>query len=164
MQTMRIVEKPSFLVCGKKIWISGQRNEEFADFWAGTHGSGLIDRLRRLTGPIVMEKSLLGISRVEKDPAHRAFYFYIACEVRQNSSLEEQDLECFTVPASRWAVFSNYVEKDSLGEALIEAELSCHMTWLPNSNWRRVKAPEIEVYPETDGTLVEYWLPIEEKT
>ena len=64
---MRIVEKPSFLVCGKKIWISGQRNEEFADFWAGTHGSGLIDRLRRLTGPIVMEKSLLGISRVEKD-------------------------------------------------------------------------------------------------
>ena len=163
MCTVRIIEKPSFFVYGKKVWISGQHNEEFADFWKEAHSSGLIDKLRECTKPVVMEKALLGISRVEKDPADRAFYFYIACEILQIPSVKELDLECFAVPACKWAVFSNYAEKSSLGEALIEAELYCHMKWLPDSRWIHARAPEMEVYPMRDSTLVEYWLPIEEK-
>ncbi|MBE5962059.1 MAG: GyrI-like domain-containing protein [Lachnospiraceae bacterium] len=155
MVEVRIEEKPEFRVCGKKVWISGQNNEEFSVFWKEARETGLVERLKHIMCECAMERSCIGVSRVEKDPADRAFFFYIACETDQ----EENDLESFTIPAAKWAVFSNHGK--SLGEALVEAELFCHFKWLKTSGYVHAMAPEMEVYPERDGSLVEYWLPIE---
>ena len=59
------------------------------------------------------------------------------------------------------SVFSNHSD-NNLAEALIESEMYCHMDWLKSSGYRHALAPEMEVYPLNDGTLVEYWLPIDE--
>lgn len=100
-----------------------------------------------------MGRSVFGVSRVEKDPSNRAFDFYIAAE----TTVQPEGLEHFTVPAARWAIFSN---RGSLPEALIDAELYCHMEWLPKSRYQHALAPELEVYPADDPDRVEYWLPI----
>ncbi len=156
MVEVRIEEKGAFEVTGRKIWIGEQDNEKFGMFWAESRQNGLIKRLSDLAEDGMMEKSVFGVSRVEKDPANRAFYFYIAAETRA----QPDDLEHFTVPAARWAIFSN---RGTLPESLIEAELYCHMEWLPQSPYLHAPAPELEVYPACDSELVEYWLPVVEK-
>lgn len=156
MIEVRIEEKPEFHVCGKKTWISGQNNEEFSSFWDNAHETGLVEHLKEIMKHDIMERGLIGVSRVEKDPDNRAFFFYIACET--DAKNENSDLESFSIPAGKWAVFSNHGE--SQGEALVEAELFCHFQWLKTSGYVHAKAPEMEVYPEKDSSLVEYWLPI----
>ena len=159
MVEVKIVEKKSFLVCGKKTWITGQHNEEFGEFWNKAHKTGLVDLLKKISISKEMDKAIMGISRVEKDPGNRAFNFYICCETEALSTIND-DMEVFEVPASKWAVFSNYSTNNNLAEALIEAEMYCHMDWLKNSGYIHAMAPEMEIYPLNDGIRVEYWLPI----
>lgn len=160
MVKVKIIEKNSFWVVGKKIWITGQNNQEFAEFWNMSHKSGFVDSLKNISAPKEMDKAIMGISRVEKTPNDRAFYFYICCETESFITVEDT-MEIFEVPASRWAVFSNH-SSNNLAEALIEAEMYCHMDWLKKSGYHHALAPEMEVYPLKDGTLVEYWLPIDD--
>lgn len=104
---------------------------------------------------------MLGNSRVEKNPAEREFYFYIACEIGQNLLSDCNGLMYFSVTARRWAVFSNHTENGMRGETLQEAELYSYMEWLKNLGLSHAKTPELEVYTEKDSTLDEYWLPIQ---
>lgn len=157
MVEVRFENKEAFRVLGKKVWISGQHNEEFGEFWSEANSNGLVDTLKGINQNVVMEKSVIGVSRVEADPNNRAFFFYIACE----TEADEPDMENFVVPAGTWAVFSNHGE--SLGEALVQAELFCHFEWLKDSGYVHAYAPEMEVYPAKDGMLVEYWLPVIKK-
>ena len=159
MVEVKIIEKNEFLVCGKKTWITGQHNEEFGEFWDKAHKTGLVDFLKKISAPKEMEKAVMGISRVEKDPNNRAFDFYICCETEGMSAMED-DMELFEVPASKWAVFSNHSTNNNLAECLIKAEMYCHMEWLKTSGYIHAMAPEMEVYPVNDRTRVEYWLPI----
>jgi AraC family transcriptional regulator len=122
MIKVKIVEKNAFLVCVKKIWITGQHNEEFGEFWDKSHKTGLVDLLKEISNPKEMEPAVMGISRVEKDPNNRAFYFYICSETEALSTTYE-DMESFEVPAAKWAVFSNVSNNDNLAEALIKAEM-----------------------------------------
>ena len=156
MVRVRIEEKPAFEVTGRKTWIGEQDNEKFGEFWAESKANGLTARLAALAEGGVMGKTLFGVSRVEADPANRTFYFYIAAETKACPD----DLEHFTVPAARWAIFSNCGE---LPMSLIEAEMYCHMGWMPASPYRHAAAPELEVYPADDPERVEYWLPIAAK-
>ncbi len=156
MISVRIEEKAAFEVTGEKIWIDGQDNEKFSKFWAESKENGLIARLADLAEDGVMGRTIFGVSRVEADPSNRAFYFYIAAETK----LCPDNLEHFTIPASRWAIFSNCGE---LPMSLIQAELYCRMEWLPNSPYLHAPMPELEVYPANNPELVEYWLPIVEK-
>ena len=83
MISVRIEEKPAFRVIGRKVWITGQDNAQFDRFWSESHANGLIDRLRALSGGQpgkVTGATTVGVSRVEKEPANRAFYFFIAAE------------------------------------------------------------------------------------
>ena len=64
------------------------------------------------------------------------------------------------MPACRWAIFQNQGE---LPMSLIDAEMYCHMKWLPESEYAHALAPEIEVYPIRDSSRVEYWLPVIER-
>lgn len=158
MVKVRIEEKPSFSVVGKKTWISGQNNEEFGAFWKESHESGLIKELYDLTqnqpGKIT-NSNVFGISCVEKDPNNRAFHFFIAAET--DKEISDSGLESYIVPASIWAIFESYGD---LPMSLIEAEMYAFMEWLPSSSYRHALAPELEVYPSNDQKAVEFWLPI----
>lgn len=156
MIEVRIEDHGAFEVTGRKTWISGQDNEAFGVFWEESKQSGLVGELCSLAEDGVMGKSVFGVSRVEKDPANRAFYFYIAAETKKCPD----DMEHFTIPAARWAIFSNH---GRLPMALVEAEMYCHMEWLPNAPYVHALAPELEVYPVDDPVRVEYWLPVVEK-
>lgn len=161
MVDVRIEEKPAFAVLGRKVWISGQDNEQFGRFWSEAHQSGLVERLRALSGGRpgpVTGSTTFGVSCVEKNPDDRAFYFYIATEAGDRA---DETLERYTVPACRWAIFAN---RGELPLSLVDAERYAFLEWLPASGYRHANAPELEVYPAHDGALVEYWLPIIKNT
>ena len=77
--SVRMVEHEAFKVCGKKAWISGQDNSQFAKFWDEAHASGMVQELKNATNPAenITKSDILGVSCVEKDPNNRAFDFYI---------------------------------------------------------------------------------------
>lgn len=119
---------------------------------------GLLDTLHRLTGGSpgrITASHALGVSCVEKNPDDRAFDFYIASEVAEDCDVGS--LERYVVPACRWAIFGN---RGQLPMALVDAEMHAFMQWLPASPYRHANAPELEVYPAHDGSLVEFWLPV----
>lgn len=158
MINVRIEQKPAFSIAGRKVWISGQDNEQFGAFWREARDSGLIGALRSLSvnGPgAVTHGDVFGVSCVERDPNDRAFYFFIAAEY--DGGCMPDGLECHAVPAAQWAVFSN---TGDMPKALIDAEMFAFMEWLPSSGYTHALAPELEVYPAHDASLVEFWLPI----
>lgn len=163
MITIRMEYKPAFKTYGRKTWV-GQDNEAFARFWAKCKEEGLLDLFSALQGNVeqsVTHSVCIGISRVEKDPAERNFWFYVAAECEAEP--EGWNLEEYTVPASRWAIFEHYGPSAA---ALIEAEIYAFTEWLPNSPYVHAMAPEIEVYPPrrtAAGACYEFWLPIREK-
>ena len=158
MITMRILDAPAFRAVGKKTWISGQDNAAFAEFWRAARESGLIGALSHLAGGrpgAVTGSTVFGVSRVEKDPANRAFDFFIAAEAEGAGG--DSSLESFEVPAARWAIFEN---SGPMPGALVDAELYAFFTWLPTSGYEHAHAPEMEVYPARGDGAVEFWLPI----
>lgn len=163
MTKYRILDRPAFHVAGRKTWISGPDNTQFGRFWQACKDDGLFERFQELTGFAAGPQtgaSTLGLSRVEADPAKREFYFMVAVEVLEDA--DTGDLERYTVPASRWAVF------ECLGpipEALVESEMYAFTEWLPASGYLHALAPEMEVYPPTaEGeSYCEFWLPITAK-
>ncbi|MCJ7738271.1 MAG: GyrI-like domain-containing protein [Anaerolineae bacterium] len=156
----RIVERPAFVVAGRTVWISGQDNEQFGRFWAQCRTDGTFSKFEVLTkmapGPQT-GGHVLGVSRVEADPTNRAFSFMVTVEVPKG--INTGDLETYTVPACRWAIF------EALGpvpQALVAAEIYAFMEWLPVSGHVHGPAPELEVYPPSpdDQPYCEFWLPV----
>ena len=158
MITVRIEKKPAFVVVGRKTHITGQDNEQFGVFWQQSHANGFIAQLKALRSGVpgeVTQSLVFGVSRCEADPANRAFDFYIAAEAP--SFATPTDMERFVVPACTWAIFGN---RGALPMSLIDAELECHLRWLPASGYAHALAPELEIYPAGDSQQIEYWLPI----
>jgi AraC family transcriptional regulator len=164
MTAYRLIELPAFVVLGKKTWISGQDNDIFGRFWEQCRSSGLFQQFKALggfrPGPCTGGVTL-GISRVEKDPANRDFFYMIAIEKPRDAA--QGDLEEYEVPAGLWAVFEC---RGKIPDALVEAEIFAITQWLPNSDYAHALAPEMEVYPPGEGgpeVYCEFWLPIEKK-
>ena len=160
---MRIVERPAFEIAGKQAWIDGPDNEQFGRFWQQCRAEGLFgdfDRLKQQMGQPGGPQTgaaLLGVSRVEKDPANRAFYYMIAVEVDGTHTTD--GLERFQVPAATWAVFEC---RGQVPMSIVTAEIYAFTEWLPVSGYRHALAPEMEVYPAAaDETYCEFWLPVE---
>lgn len=155
--SVRIEEQPSFKVCGKKVWISGQDNSQFETFWDEAHKSGMVQELKNATDveANVTKSDILGVSCVEKDPNNRAFYFYIASECNGLDGYEE-----YSVPVATWAIFKS---QGSLPMSLVNAEMYAFMEWLPESGYEHALAPELEVYLPQENNTVEFWLPIIKK-
>ena len=79
----RLEQKPAFMVAGVKTRISGQHNEEFAEFWQVCTDDGTCEKLQRVSScptDNVTHSRIMGVSRVENDPTNRSFDFYIASE------------------------------------------------------------------------------------
>ena len=152
--SVRIVEHEAFKVCGKKAWISGQDNSQFAKFWDEAHTSGMVQELKNATNPAenITKSDILGVSCVEKDPNNRAFDFYIASECNSLEGYEE-----YVIPATTWAIFRG---KGKLPMSLVNAEMYAFMEWLPQSGYTHAFAPELEVYLVDEKDAVEFWLPI----
>lgn len=161
MVNVRIVDREAFSVAGRQVYIGGQDNELFGRFWQQCQGDGFIDRLHHLRAAAGLTAGpqtggvLLGVSRVEADPSKREFYYMIATELPDGAL--PQDLECYQVPAGRWAIFTC---QGPMPGALVTAEMYAFMQWLPESGYRHAAAPEMEVYPPTDEAYCEFWLPL----
>ncbi len=157
MINYRILELPAFEVIGKKTWIAGfEDNQAFGRFWEQCRTDGTLSRLEQASGFQPGSQTggrTLGISRVEKDPANRACYYMIAIE--KPGSFDDQEMECYQAPASKWAAFEC---RGKLPEAIVEAEMFAFGQWLPASGCVHAQAPEMEVY--LDG-YCEFWLPIQ---
>ena len=154
----RIETKPAFSVSGVKTWISGQNNLEFARFWNACNADGTCEILKAASSDCrfsVTHSSIMGVSRVEKDPQYRAFHFYIAAEADYIPGFDS-----FTVKEGTWAIFEG---DGNDPQALIRAEMEAFMNWLPNSEYEHDNRPEIEVYPRGTGIYVEFWLPVRRK-
>ena len=162
----RIVTRPAFEIIGPKTWIEGPDNEQFGRFWQDCRASGLLQTVQSIqqasgkpSGPQT-GGAVIGVSRVEADPAQRAFFYMIAVEMPEHglpSGIMEASLERYTVPAATWAVF------ECLGpvpDALVASEMYAFMEWLPASGYQHALAPEMEVYPATEEAYCEFWLPI----
>jgi AraC family transcriptional regulator len=159
---MRIVECPAFTIAGWKTYISGPDNEQFGRFWDRSRADGLhgiFDRVRQETGVFSGPQTgaaLLGVSRVEKDPAKRDFDYMIAIEIPEGFRAE--DVEVYQVPAARWAVFEC---RGKVPDAIVASEIYAFSQWLPNSGYQHALAPEMEVYPASgEADYCEFWLPV----
>jgi AraC family transcriptional regulator len=162
---MRLLDRPAFRIAGWKTYISGPDNEQFGRFWVKAREEGLLgifDRIRQETGHFQgpqTSSAVLGVSRVEKDPAQRDFDYMIAIEIPEE--FQAEGLEFYQVPAVRWAVFEC---RGKIPDALVASEMFAFMEWLPNSGYRHALAPEMEVYPASSAEdVMEFWLPVEEQ-
>ena len=157
----RIVERPGFEVAGRATWISGQDNSLFGRFWEQCRADGTLSLLDQMRGPQPGAQTagfVLGISRVENDPANRAFHYLIAAE-KPAGAATPAGLETYEVPAARWAVFGCH---GPMPDALVQAEMLAFMEWLPTSGFAHARAPEMEVYPASSNgePYCEFWLPV----
>ncbi|MBN1877822.1 MAG: GyrI-like domain-containing protein [Anaerolineae bacterium] len=159
MVNYRIIERPAFDVIGKKGWIAEQ--DDFERFWEQCRADGLLAIFEALNGwqrGAQTNGTTLGISRVEKDPTNRDFYYMIAIEAPPDCS--NADLEHYQVPASQWAVFECH---GKVPQSIVQAEMFAFMEWLPTSGYVHAFAPEMEVYypgESSDDYYCEFWLPI----
>ena len=162
MVPYRIVELPSFEIAGKSAWIGGvDDSAAFGRFWEECQANGLMATFETLSGLRPGPRTggaTLGVSRVERDPANRSFYYMIAVECPGGSRPE--GLEVYTVPATRWAVFECRGQRPG---AIVEAEMFAFGQWLPASGGVHAAAPEMEVYPPGDEAYCEFWLPFTKK-
>ncbi len=161
MTRVRRVRAPEIRVCGKSVFITGQDNAQFAAFWDECQKNGVIERLTKIfcrNAATVTNSRVFGVSRVEKDPGNRAFYFYIVAEC--GSEPVDGDFDVFTIPACEWAVFENEGE---LPMCLVDSEIYAMTKWLPESGEEHAMMPELEVYPNVkcaSGVKTEFWLPL----
>jgi AraC family transcriptional regulator len=160
--TYRIIERPAFRIAGKQTYISGPDNAQFGRFWGQCREGKLFERFAELanlrpgpqTGGV-----MLGVSRVEKDPARRDFNYMIAVELPETLAVTDpllEGLEIATVPAATWAVFDAH---GPVPDAIVAAEMFAFGEWLPASGYTHALAPEMEVYLPGDARC-EFWLPV----
>ncbi|MCU0522312.1 MAG: GyrI-like domain-containing protein, partial [Anaerolineae bacterium] len=155
----------------RSTWISGPDNAQFGRFWQQCKDDGTFDRFQALTGMAPgphTQAHVLGVSRVEANPALREFTFMVAVEAPPDSDPRDSDprdsdphdLVRISIPACRWAIFEAH---GPVPEALVAAEMYAFIEWLPASGLVHAHAPEMEVYPPSpDGQpYCEFWLPVE---
>lgn len=167
MVNMRFIDVPAFEIIGKKTWIDGPDNEAFGRFWQQCRADGFLDVLNQIKEHAGMPAgpqtgaAMLGVSRVERDPAKRDFLYMIAIETPSNALTTDQlaGMERYTVPAARWAVFECHGQ---VPDSIVTSEMYAFMEWLPSSGYQHAHAPEMEVYPAGSGAdYCEFWLPVE---
>ena len=165
MINFRIIERPAFEVIGKQTWIAGTDDSAaFGRFWELCGSDGTLSLLEGANGfqpgPQTAGRTL-GLSRVEKDPANRAFYYMIAIEKPASCPPDLlEGMETYRVPTTQWAAFECH---GKVPESIVQAEMYAFMEWLPNSGYEHALAPEMEVYPNQGDEFCEFWLPIQLK-
>ncbi len=161
MFDVRIEEKPTFTVMGRKAWIPIEKGEDYDTLFQEAHGTGLIEKLMGFnngkTG-LVTNAAFLGVARIYGDPSDGKMDYYIAAEVPDTSN--DSSLEHLSIPASKWAI----VQSKSVSlEEMRALEIYGYTEWLPGSGYKLTSNPQMNAFlRDGDRDYTELWLPITE--
>lgn len=154
----RIEKKEAFRIVGVKENMEFDPEKSFIrvpQFWQETFQSGMVERICKLANK---EPGLLSVSTCMDG---KNFDYYIASST--DKAVEEGMCE-YEVPAATWAIFECI---GPMPHSMQELEKRIVTEWLPTSGYEYANAPDIEVYPEGDGTSPDYkseiWLPVVKK-
>lgn len=151
----RIEKREAFKVVGvsEEIFHDIEKNHiVIPAMWDRIRDNGTLDKI---TGLIDAEpKGVLGVCSCNDDGPWR-YIIGVASEV------EAEGLECFTVPAATWAIFSG----SGSGVSIQELENRIVTEWLPGSGYEYANIPDIEVYLDSDPSNMRYevWIGVRHK-
>lgn len=166
----KIVDMPQqkFLAVTRDFSIDFLHNDErtdIPDFWDECKEKRLLEKLLHLRP--VGKKDLYGLCT---PPEEDDTTFEYGIGIRVDDATEEFFLTALTPNECKiWTLEpSKYVVFECVGnnsECIAETWAKFYTTFLPNSEYRVTRAPDFEVYPETEreGIFCELWIPIESK-
>lgn len=106
----------------------------------------------------MMNQQPMGIMGVSACGDEEQWKYFIAVA----SSMEEESLEEYLVPAFTWAIFSG---EGICPQAIQELEQRIVTEWLPTSGYEYDNGPDIELYlnPDPQNAKFEVWIPVVKK-
>lgn len=152
--TYRIEDKAPIHIKGISMPLEKSMEQNFLtvpQFWNKAVENGTLTKLMNMDK--VEFDNLLGVS----DCGNREEWkYYIAVSSLQDVKCEFEE---YTIPASKWAVFSG----SGTNISLQELERRVITEWLPFSGFKYGNAPDIEHYIQAnpDNAVYEYWLSIQ---
>lgn len=150
----RIEDKATFQIMGISMPLEDSLEKNFKTvplFWDKALESGILSKLMSLEKDVF--HGLLGVSCVSGKSSEWNYYIAAAASISTNYAFEQ-----YSIPASKWAVFSG----NGTNYSLQELERRVIKEWLPFSGFEYGNAPDIEHYIQADpeNAKYEYWLPI----
>ena len=152
----RIEDKPAIQIKGISIPLDKSIEKNFLvvpQFWDKAVKNGLLAKL------MTMDKTefdnLLGVS-ICGDSKEWKYYIAVSSLTDTGDEFEE-----YTIPASKWAVFTG----NGTNISLQDLERRVITEWLPFSGFEYGNAPDIEHYIQANpnNAVYEYWLSIQPK-
>ena len=154
----RIIEKPAFQAIGMQGEFSQETNEGISDLW-----TAFWKRHEEIANPV--EGHCLGLCIGADDDN---FTYAPALEVTDIGQVPE-GMSAWDVGAQTYAVFTVPLPgKEPIGTEIGRAHRFIWKTWLPDSTYRYVEAPDFELYdsrfdPETLKGEIDIYIPIKPK-
>ena len=158
----KIVEKEAFKLSGFKKRVTTKDNQNFViipKFWEALDKENKVSELYKQTA----DGDVIGAC-VNFKHGDEEFDYMIAI---RGDSVEgyEEEVECVTVPASTWAVFT---DAGQMPDAIQKTWKQIYHEWFPATNYEHAGTAELEIYPsdcETpEGMRYEVWIPVVEKS
>ena len=151
----RIETKEAFRIVGVSVPLEKDIEKNFAVIpskWQEISVNGTLQKLISMMNAEPM--GVLGISTCNSQEPWR---YYIAV----STSIENEELEEYIVPAATWAIFPG----TGTNQSIQELEKRIVTEWLPTSGYEYADAPDVEVYlnPDPQNAQYEVWIPVTKK-
>jgi predicted transcriptional regulator YdeE/DNA-binding transcriptional MerR regulator len=150
----KFVTKPAFLVAGTR-YQGKNANQEIAVMW----DQDFLPRIHEIkrVDPYVS----YGVCIMEPGMPEGEFAYIAGCEVADPADTPD-GMTVFEVPEQEYAVFAHRGRAEEI-PATYEY---VHQVWLPNSGYRRVNGPDMEVYTNEfhgfeEGSVLYIYIPVE---
>lgn len=152
----RIEKKDEFRVVGISAPLDKEIEKNFLEvptMWNHAMENGTIERLAAC-----MDSKPFGLLGISSCNDYEDWRYYIVVATSQPVS---KDMEEYIIPAATWAIF----EGEGTNLSIQELEKRIVTEWLPTSGYEYGKAPDIEVYLNSDPQNVKYevWIPVMRK-
>ena len=151
----RIETREAFRIVGVSVPLEKDIEKNFAVIppkWQEISVNGTLQKLISMMNAEPM--GVLGISTCNSQEPWR---YYIAV----STSIENEELEEYIVPAATWAIFPGA----GTNQSIQELEKRIVTEWLPTSGYEYGNAPDVEVYlnPDPQNAQYEVWIPVTKK-
>ena len=151
----RIETREAFRIVGVSVPLEKDIEKNFAVIppkWQEISVNGTLQKLISMMNAEPM--GVLGISTCNSQEPWR---YYIAV----STSIENEELEEYIVPAATWAIFPGA----GTNQSIQELEKRIVTEWLPTSGYEYADAPDVEVYlnPDPQNAQYEVWIPVTKK-
>lgn len=158
----KIVEQEAYTVVGKKLRCHCEgidSSQKITELWNQSYLDGTVEYLYEISS----DKNLVGIS-MEMDYAEEQFTYMIATKVKTDSHVSKEGFELYTIPQSKWAVFTSQGPVPTGVQYVISR---IYQEWFPSTQYEHSGAPEMEVYLPGDIHANDYsceiWVPFLQK-